>query len=398
MRWGGGDAGGGTRPGVGRAAQWTLLALITDGEEAGLMGAAGLVTDSEVMKRLRAYINLESIGSAGTSVLFETGPDNGWLVKPWARRAPHPRGGSYHDRGLHPPAERYRLLDPQDARHPWTELRRDRRQLLVSHRSRHPERLSRETIRTTGENVVSIAAALQTTDITARSTQPAVFFDIGGTVGVSYGSTMQWLIPALALISGIVAWVRVSGDAIRTNGVLRWVLTMAWGWLGGIFVGASMAGATWLLRFGREVYHPWYAHPGRLFILLIVTGITIGWAMARLGRWLPARSHPARHPALTWSVALPIWIALAAACLWFAPSAAYLWVLPLLTAGILLSIVPPHNDALVRSRQSSCWASRPRCGCGRRETSRISSSPSSAGCRSSRRSSSMPRCSASPVS
>ena len=33
--------------------------------------------------------------------------------------------------------------------------------------------------------------------------------------------------------------------------------------------------------------------------------------MARAGRWLPARSHPARHPALTWSVALPIWIALA---------------------------------------------------------------------------------------
>ena len=44
--------------------QWTLFALITDGEESGLMGAAGLVTDREVMNRLRAYLNLESIGSA----------------------------------------------------------------------------------------------------------------------------------------------------------------------------------------------------------------------------------------------------------------------------------------------------------------------------------------------
>ena len=75
--------------------QWTLLALITDGEEAGLMGAAALVTDREVTSRLRAYINLESIGSSGTAVLFETGPGNGWLVAPWARRAPHPRGGSF---------------------------------------------------------------------------------------------------------------------------------------------------------------------------------------------------------------------------------------------------------------------------------------------------------------
>ena len=28
-------------------------------------------------------------------MLFETGPGNGWLVAPWARRAPHPRGGSF---------------------------------------------------------------------------------------------------------------------------------------------------------------------------------------------------------------------------------------------------------------------------------------------------------------
>jgi hypothetical protein len=47
-------------------------------------------------------------------------------------------------------------------------------------------------------------------------------------------------------------------------------------------------------------------------------------------------------------VALPIWIALAAACLWFAPAAAYLWILPLLSAGLLLSMTPPGNDALVR--------------------------------------------------
>ena len=57
---------------AGARRQWTLMALLTDGEEAGLMGAAGLVTDREVMNRLRAYLNIESIGSSGTAVLFET--------------------------------------------------------------------------------------------------------------------------------------------------------------------------------------------------------------------------------------------------------------------------------------------------------------------------------------
>ena len=75
--------------------RWSMFVIATDGEESGLMGAAALVTDREVTERLRAYLNLESVGSAGTAVLFETGPGNSWLVSPWARRAPHPRGGSY---------------------------------------------------------------------------------------------------------------------------------------------------------------------------------------------------------------------------------------------------------------------------------------------------------------
>ena len=175
-----------------------------------------------------------------------------------------------------------------------------------------------------------------------------MFFDIGGTVAVSYGTIAHWLISALALIAGVIAWVRVSGDAVRTNGVLRWILIIFWSWLGGLLVAIAMAGATWMLRVAREVYHPWYARPGRLLLLLFVTGVAVAWGMARLGRWLPARSHPARHPALTWSVALPIWIALAAISLWFAPAAAYLWIVPLFSAGVLLSITPPGNDPLVR--------------------------------------------------
>jgi hypothetical protein len=123
---------------------------------------------------------------------------------------------------------------------------------------------------------------------------------------------------------------------------------MAWGWLGALVVGMSMAGATWLLRFAREVYHPWYARPGRLLLLLIATALTVGWGMARLGRWLPSGAHATRHPAQAWSVTLPVWIILTAGALWFAPAAAYLWVLPLAAAGVLLSIAPIRHAAIVR--------------------------------------------------
>ena len=42
--------------------QWTLMVLVTDGEEAGLMGAAALMTDREVTQRLKAYLQVEAIG------------------------------------------------------------------------------------------------------------------------------------------------------------------------------------------------------------------------------------------------------------------------------------------------------------------------------------------------
>ena len=161
--------------------QWTLMALLTDGEEAGLMGAAGLVTDREVMNRLRAYLNIESIGSSGTAVLFETGPANGWLVSPWARNAPHPRGGSY---GI----EVYRRL-PNDTDFSILKTREIPGLNFAAvgdsyayHTARDtPERLSRETLRTTGENVVAIVTRLQQMDITARTADWPTFMDINAT-------------------------------------------------------------------------------------------------------------------------------------------------------------------------------------------------------------------------
>src|SRR5436190_12323026 len=44
----------------------TLIVLVTDGEEAGLMGAAGVVTDRDVMDRLQVYVNVEATGNGGT--------------------------------------------------------------------------------------------------------------------------------------------------------------------------------------------------------------------------------------------------------------------------------------------------------------------------------------------
>ena len=331
-----------------RPRTWTTLILVTDAEEVGLMGAAALLYDQDVKTRLQAYLNIEATGSAGTATLFETGPANHWLVKPWARRAPHPRGGSFA-------VEIYRRL-PNDT--DFSILKRDEIPGLnfaligdsyAYHTARDtPDRLSPVSLRTTGENVVSILDALQQTDITQRSPRDATYFEIGGTTALAYPGSLDWILPSLAIVLGLAAWLRVTKFVVSQEGVGRWILGYAWTAVSVALVAGAMTGATWVLRTSREVYHPWYARPGRFFLMLLSTAALVAWTMTRAGRWIPARARGLRHPSVVWSYTLPLWIGFAAAIGWTAPGAAYLWTLPLLVAGLLLGVTPPARGPFVR--------------------------------------------------
>src|SRR3954449_189029 len=171
----------------------SLMVLVTDGEEEGLMGAAGLTSDREVMARLNAYVNVEATGSSGTALLFQTGPANGWIVKPWARTAPHPRGASYA-------IEIYRRL-PNDtdfsifARHDIPGLNfAALGDSYAYHTARDtPERLTDRALLQTGENVVETATALDAFDVRRRDAAVnETFFDVGRTVAVSWGGGLSW--------------------------------------------------------------------------------------------------------------------------------------------------------------------------------------------------------------
>jgi hypothetical protein len=321
--------------------QWTTFVLVTDGEEASLMGAAALVTDRVVAANLKAYINVEAAGSDGAAVLFQTGPGNGWLTRAWARRTPHPRGGSF---GI----EVYRRL-PNDT--DFTILARDSIPGLnfaavddgYSYHTARDEarRLTSTSLRMTGENVVAVANALDSVDIEKRERWEATYFDLGRVTALSYGMIASWIIDATALLLGVVATIRITRAITRRTGVMRFAAVAVWSLLGGAAVVAAMIATTSAIRVGRAVYHPWYAYPDRLFGLLMAVGLTTGWAMARTGAFLPLRVRGFRDPLIIWALTLPLWILLAAAATWMAPNAAYLWTVPLLVASACL--IPTSN-------------------------------------------------------
>lgn len=71
-----------------------VIVILTDGEEAGLLGARLFFAEHPLKKRIGLLINLESRGGGGRANMFQTGPDNGALIPVFARTAVRPVSNS----------------------------------------------------------------------------------------------------------------------------------------------------------------------------------------------------------------------------------------------------------------------------------------------------------------
>lgn len=332
---------------AGAGLQHALAVIVTDGEEIGLMGAAAIDRDS-VASRIGVYLNHEAIGSAGPTLLFETGPGNAWAVDAWAANAPMPRGGSFA-------FEVYRRI-PNDT--DFTLLKRlgvpglNFSAIVDSypyHTARDAaDRLEPATLEQMGHNTVGVVRALDRMDLTRRTLDQATYSDLLGRAAFSMGPRAAAWMTALALFLAVLAWVKTMRASIRAVGFGRVLLTAVWSLIGAIVVLVFMVAAPVLLRASREVYHPWYAHPDRLFLLTALMGALGAWGAARAGALLPERIRSTRHPALAWSIGLPVWLVVSGVLAYYAPMAAYLMAGPLLATSALLLLVPLERPAMVR--------------------------------------------------
>ncbi|HEX5378391.1 MAG TPA: M20/M25/M40 family metallo-hydrolase [Phenylobacterium sp.] len=71
-----------------------VVLVLTDGEEAGLLGAEGFFRGSPMARHLGFVINLEARGGGGQTRMFETGKENGKVVKLFMASAVKPSASS----------------------------------------------------------------------------------------------------------------------------------------------------------------------------------------------------------------------------------------------------------------------------------------------------------------
>ena len=72
----------------------SIVLLVDDGEEAGLLGARAFVEFHPWAKDVRAAVNLDARGTSGSSLMFETGSANEWAVRLYARGVSRPETSS----------------------------------------------------------------------------------------------------------------------------------------------------------------------------------------------------------------------------------------------------------------------------------------------------------------
>ena len=316
----------------------SLMVAFTDGEEHGLMGARALVQDPEIRVRLKTFVNLESIGSDGPVVLFETGPGTSPTLQAWAR-ARRPRGGSYmqsiydalpNDTDFTllktlPGASGINLAAVGDGYSYHTD--RDR-----------ADRLTSRALGRTGELVLDIVDDLDTRTSLEPSAVPSMYFSVLDRWAFVMSMGTGVAIGGITTVLATILWLFLGRRLFRQGGAFRLLMTLAWAVIASGAVLAALTSAVWMMRVARAQLHPWYAWPARLFVFMTVMAIAVSWVIRRFATVVPPRLQPAGTPFGVWFATLPVWVLVAIAALLYAPAASYLVWMPLAVATLLLPL------------------------------------------------------------
>lgn len=292
-----------------------IVLLFNEGEEFGLLGAKAFMEQHPWARTLKVVLNIEARGSGGASILFETGPDSGWLVQHYAAATPAPLSSSLFD-------VLYRWL-PND-----TDLSVYKEFGLQGLNFAHAElethyhtpldnlaTLDRGSLQHHGDNVWGLLQQIKDADLSAAAPGNRVFTDVLGRFMLSWPEAWSpWLAVGMILVFVALAW-RAPVSARN--------LAQAFGLMLLIPIASGVAG--WLLlqllTWHNDTPEPWRSdlRPMRLALWSIVTLTALS-----LMRLLARRSSPTEHM-LAQSL---FWLMLALAASLLLPGVSMLALLP----------------------------------------------------------------------
>ncbi|HEX8150917.1 MAG TPA: M20/M25/M40 family metallo-hydrolase [Pyrinomonadaceae bacterium] len=184
-----------------------VIALFTDGEEVGLLGAQAFVNEHPWAEDAGLVLNFEARGNSGPSLMFETSEHNGWLVENISQLPTPPVGNSLF-------YEVYRRL-PNDTdfsvfkRAGYAGLNFAFVDGVTAYHSSldTPQNLDERSLADQGRNSLSLTRQFGHQNLLEREEKDAVYFNGLGRSLIHYGR--GWVLPlnlaAAALLLGLIA-------------------------------------------------------------------------------------------------------------------------------------------------------------------------------------------------
>ncbi len=224
-----------------------LLILISDGEEAGLLGAQVFVDQHPWAERVGVALNLEARGSSGPALMFRTGAANGWLTRLLGRAVKAPRASSLG-------YEVFRFLPNDTDLSVFTGAGLEGMDFAFIgdypryHSARDSvENLDPASLQHMGEQALGLLRALDRESLAELPVGQAVYFNLYGNQLVVYPAA--WALPlALALIA---MWLSLAVLTVR-RGLTRPSADLRAA--GGVLLAAALAGGVSLLAWQQAAH------------------------------------------------------------------------------------------------------------------------------------------------
>ncbi|CAM4274204.1 unnamed protein product [Leuciscus chuanchicus] len=188
-----------------------VIFLFNGAEESGLLGSHGFITQHPWAQQVRAFVNLEAAGVGGKELVFQTGPENPWLVQAYVQAAVHPFasvvGQELFQSGLIPSDTDFRIFR-DFGNIPGIDLAFIENGYLYHTKYDTPERIHIDSIRRAGDNILSVLKHLVMSDELADSSEHRhgnmVFFDLLGLTMVAYSAHVGTIINCVIAVTTVI--------------------------------------------------------------------------------------------------------------------------------------------------------------------------------------------------
>ena len=266
-----------------------VILLLSDGEEAGLLGALLFVREHPLARAVKAAVNMEGRGDSGPSLMFETGSANTWLMNLYRSSVARPMTDSLF-------YVVYRAL-PNDT--DFTAFKAAGYQgfnfAYVGHVGRYHTtgdtvaNLSPRTLQHQGDNALSAVTALANAESLRAPVSDAVFTDVFSRALWVWPASANLVVSAVALLLLLIV-----AALLMRRGQVR-PAQIAWGMVGAIttcllalLFAALTTALVWLVD--RLPLFAWIAHPQGVHLAcaalsILAVAITGPWMAKRGGFW-----------------------------------------------------------------------------------------------------------------